>query len=485
MKAESSTDELVGRVRQALLDSRVAYPGAKIVTAVSGGPDSTALVHVLHALSQEVGFGIVVAHLDHKLRKESHEDAAFVRRLAEDLGLECFLQIADIQGLAVAKGISVEEAGRRARYAFLEEVRTTTAAHWIATAHHLDDAFETFFLRLFRGSSHQGLRGIEPVRGHIVRPFIELKREEILRYLEDRTIPYRIDPTNLSSDTDRNFIRNRLLPAVRERFPGFQQPLKRTLELVDQENRLLDSLASQISSQAVTTSVGSAILDVPLVLAAPEPLVGRVIVAALYQVSGAATRWGRVHVRIVLGILRSRNPSARAFLPGGILVRRQYDKLIIDGCGERPLKETPSVIVTKPGQVKFPGSDACIEFRVISGKEALPDDLDNRFAAYFDADRVDFPLVLRGFQPGDTMRPWGLNGTRKLKKIFIDARIPRDERGSWPLLLKNDEILWLVGLRRSQAAPILPGTPRVLEVRLVQGKEKYTVLLSGSDAPNG
>jgi len=473
MTGENYAETLINRVRLALLDCRVATPGSGIVVAVSGGPDSTALVHVLKALTNQMDFRIVAAHLDHKLRTDSHQDVRFVNQLAQELGIEFFSREADVQALAAVSGISVEEAGRRARYTFLEEVRSAAAAQWIATGHHLDDAFETFFLRLFRGSSLQGLRGIEPIRGHIVRPFIGLRREEILRYLDDRGICYRTDPTNLSSDTDRNFVRNQLLPVVRERFPGFANPLKRTLDLVRQENELLEDLGLKVCSEAIVTGDGRAIVNVPILRATSRPLAGRAILAALYQVSGAEARWGRVHVRIVEGILQSTNPSARAFLPGGIVVKRQYDELIIERHQDRASKEYPAVIVTKPGQVAFPGTDTSFEFRIINAGDELPIHLDRTFSAYFDADHVTFPLALRVFRPGDSMRAWGTGGTRKVKKIFIDARVPRDLRHAWPLLVKNDEIIWIPGLRRGQAAPILLETSRILEVRLVGGKEPF------------
>lgn len=473
MTVSGHAETLIDRVRCALLDGRVASPGAGIVAAVSGGPDSTALAHVLKTLADDLGLRMVIAHLDHKLRTDSCEDVRFVNRLAMALGMEFFSREVDVRMLAAAGGVSLEEAGRRARYAFFEEVRRKTGSQWIATGHHLDDAFETLFLRLFRGSSLQGLRGIELVRSNIVRPFIALRRQEIIRFLDERGITYRIDPTNLSSDTDRNFVRNKLLPLVRERFPGFANPLKRTLELAHQENELLDDLTAKLASDAVQTGGGRAIIDAAMLRTIPKPLIGRALLAALYKVSGAHVRWGRVHVRIAEGILRSARPSARASLPGGIVVRREYDKLIIETQKETAPADSPAVVVTETGLVDFPETGTCFEFRLLNARDALPLDLTSDFHAYFDADQADFPMVLRVFRPGDTMRLWGTGGTRKLKKIFIDARVPRDLRQAWPLLTRDDEILWIPGLRRSHAAPVLPETSRILEVRLVHGKERF------------
>lgn len=472
MSTESYAEALLDRIRLTLIDCRVVSRDSGIVVAFSGGPDSVALLHALNSLKLQMGFWIVAAHLDHKLRADSNQDVEFVRQFAAKLGTKLILKEVDVRALAAEQSISIEEAGRRARYGYLEEVRQTTGAHTVATGHHLDDALETFFLRLFRGSSLQGLRGIDFVRGHIIRPLIGLRREEILRYLNEQDISYRIDHTNLVSDTDRNFIRNRLFPLIRERFPDFRKPLERTLELIDQENRLIDDLASQVSSEAIVVGEGMLTISGSVLQTVPAPVAGRAILAALYRLTGPHVRWGRVHVRSVMGILNSRNPSARTFLPGGIVVQRQYDKLIVAPHTERESEAPPQVIVTGAGHIEFLWADVTLEFRLITGRGDLPERLEGRRVAYFDADRISFPLLVRTFRPGDRFRPWGISGTRKLKKVFIDERVPRDLRRNWPLLVKDDEIIWIPGIRRGQAGPILPRSSRILEVRVIGGNEQ-------------
>ncbi len=198
-----------------------------------------ALLHVLHMLSQDWGFRIIAGHLDHGLRPDAVADAEFVQDMTEGLGIRSVVERVNVREEAASHGISVEEAGRRARYSFFERVRSEFGAGAIATAHHRDDALETFFLRVLRGSSHTGLQGIPAKRGHIIRPLIKARRTEILVFLQERHLPFRIDQTNLEVDTDRNFIRNRLFPVVEERFPGFRAPLGRSMELIEQEDAFL------------------------------------------------------------------------------------------------------------------------------------------------------------------------------------------------------------------------------------------------------
>jgi tRNA(Ile)-lysidine synthase len=448
-----------------------------VVVAISGGPDSVTLLHVLNELKSQMNFRIVAAHLDHKLRSDSCRDAEFVGQLAKTLDIDLFLKEIDVRAFASKIGTSVEEAGRRVRYRFFEEVRDAADAEFVATGHQLDDALETFFLRLFRGSSLRGLRGIDPVRGHIIRPLIKMRRKEILRYLHEQSVSYRVDPTNVRPDTDRNFIRNQLFPLIRDHFRDFGTPLSRTLDMADQENGLLEDLASRLSSDAIVAEDGIVTINGAVLRTAPLPLAGRVLLDALYSLSGPHIRWSRVHVESIMEILRSRNPSARTFLPGGLVAQRQYDRLFIARQAAQEQKALPMLMVTGPGLVDFPGAGIRLDFRLINDRDDLPDDLEGKGAAYFDAGQIPFPLALRTFRPGDRFHPWGMRGTRKLKKIFIESRVPLALRRNWPLLVKDDEILWIPGIRRGRAAPILPHSSTILEARVVGGEEQFMQLV--------
>lgn len=455
--------KLVFRVREIIEEYGMIRAGHAVVVGVSGGPDSVALLHVLHMLSSAHDFRVMVAHLDHQLRPESARDAAFVKELAESLGADFHHGVTNVQQLALAEGLSVEEAGRRARYDFFERVRNSVAADVIATAHHLDDSMETFFLRVFRGSTVKGLGGVPPVRGRIVRPLIGVLRSDILQFLKEQAIPYRIDSTNLSTDTDRNYIRNRLIPAILERFPHFRQPLARTMKLIAEEEKVLDRLASDLSSQWIERAGKRIRLDVRELRASPEVLASRAILQALYRISGPGVRWARVHLDTIMSIVHGENPSAQVDLPGGLRVFREYDRLwVVVGRQEPP--EPYSMVVTNPGEVVAPSTGTILRFQIMEpGSDCVPGSADARIA-YFDGDRAEFPLTVRSPVPGDRIKPWGLKGSRKLKNIFIDLKVPRRLRTTIPVLEKDREILWIPGIRRGRAAPVDSGTQRVLKV---------------------
>jgi len=447
------------------------HSGSTVIAAVSGGPDSIAMLHVLNILSRGDRFRIVVAHLNHMLRAESSEDTAFVQAIASKMGLQCRVKEIDVKAAATGQGTSIEDAGRRARYTFFESLRESEEADVIATGHNLDDELETFFLRLFRGSSLQGLRGIAPVRDRVIRPLIRIGKAEILRFLDECKIPYKVDRTNLQSDVDRNFIRNRLFPLIDERFAGFRHPLGRTIELIRSENRLVEHLTSNLFAETILQRDNELVAIVSALLRAPDELVSRVILSALYNLSGPGTRWGKSHVRLVLKVLRNAKPSARADLGSGVSVCREYDRMIFTCRKEDPLPDSTSMIVGRPGQFRVPGSEIILEFSVLSRSREILQPKYSADTAYFDADQVQFPLIVRFPQPGDRFRPWGIAGSRKLKKVLIDLKIPQRSRSRLPLVVKGEDILWIPGIRRGQVAPVTPETSRLLKVRLIKEEQ--------------
>lgn len=472
MARPSLTRSLLSKVREAIINYRMIKRAAGVVVGVSGGPDSVALIHLLDALKSEMGFWIVAAHMDHKLRADSWKDAEFVSEMVRNMGIRVEVGTTDVTAVAAKEGVSVEEAGRRCRYRFFEEVRISAAADVIATAHHMDDELETFFLRIFRGSSLHGIKGIAPVRGRLIRPLIRAERVDIIRFLEGRRIPYRVDPTNLEAETDRNFIRNRLFPEINERFPNFRNPLKRTLELLAEEDSFLDLQAKKLYSDAVSFHQDALTLDVDKLRSAPKVLAARAVLLALYDCSDREERWNRSHIQSLIETLCSDNPSAHRDLPGGFVAEREYKSVRI--FRPKPPKglSVNQMIVTGPGEVELPDTGIALAFRLRDSDGKLAESLGDAVTALFDADKAAFPLNLRTFRPGDRFRPWGLEGSLKLKKLFIDMKVPSNLRRKIPLLVKDEEILWVPGIRRGQAAAVLPETRRILEVKLVKGMEE-------------
>jgi tRNA(Ile)-lysidine synthase len=466
MTSSDPKKQLLDSTRNTLKRYGMIEPGSGVVCGVSGGPDSTAMLNILDQLKSEFDCSLTVAHLDHALRSESSREADFVRKMAEGLDVRVVIKRVDVQALARDQGVSIEEAGRNARYSFFEEVRISEDANRIATAHHKDDELETFFLRILRGSSLTGLGGIHPVRKNIIRPLIKADRERILDFLKQENIPYLTDPTNQRADADRSFVRNRIVPVIKERFPDFAEPRARTIDLVREEESILERITHDLYSRTVT--FGSEDLEMQIVglAQADRVLLSRVILTALYRASGPDYRWTSTHVKAILNLVLGSNPSARLDLPRGLTVQRKYDRIVFlrESAEESQFE---SISVRGPGIVDLPHVGMRIKF-IIRSREPRPSGFpDGIHSALFDADELSFPLELRSPRPGDRFSPWGLHGTRKLKKILIDYKIPVSERKTLPILVSGEEILWIPGIRRGSAAPVRKGTDRVLEVVLV------------------
>ncbi|AFM27123.1 tRNA lysidine(34) synthetase TilS [Desulfomonile tiedjei] len=455
-------------VKSIISAHKMILPGTTVVLGVSGGPDSVALMHVLHALKSDLRCSIHVAHLDHALRSDSRADAEFTFQAAERLDLPCSIRREDVRTLAANLSMSLEEAGRKARYDYFRELLRKFPGGRIATAHHLDDTIETFFLRILRGSSLQGIQGIRPVHGAIIRPFAHTTRSEVLEYLEDAGIQYRIDPTNLTISADRNFIRHDIIPAVQKRFPQYRKPLARTMELIGQEDRFISRQASELFNRAVRSTDSGLTLSIEPLWQADEVLVARVIILALYETAGPYARIGRVHVESMKQMIYSENPSGRISLPNRLEAVRNYAELRIARKESTFQDSRLETEIPGPGTYQFGAAGPKISFEIIPAELVDVNSADGAETAFFDAEQAAFPVVLRSVLPGDRCRPWPGKGSRKIKSILIDAKIPRHMRKLVPLLFKGDECLWIGGLRRGNAAPVTDTTQTVLKVMLTR-----------------
>lgn len=454
-------------VKAAIAEHRMIERGSTVVVGVSGGPDSVALMNVLNSLASELDFKVVVVHMDHALREDSSADADFTAAAAAHLGLQCRIKRVNVKVIAADRSVSVEEAGRVARYEFFAEVAAEFDASKIATAHHLDDEIETFFLRLFRGSSIQGMQGIRPVYDRVIRPFIRTTRVQILDFLHMSGIEYRSDPTNLETNIDRNFIRGRVLPCIRERFPNYGKPLERTMELIRQEDRFIAQIAERVCEDTVTVDKLALSLNLTRLRKANPVIVSRVILSALHKMLGPQVRLGRVHVRSVEKLLYSEKPSGFVVLPGGLKVRRSYDQMLISLEPQEKLEHAYQTQITGPGIYQLPPSPTKIRIQLSSRGILDPKSADGKRRAFFDADSAAFPMTLRNTVPGDRLNLWGMEGSRKVKKIFIDLKVPREQRKLIPLLVKDSEILWIAGVRRGSGAGVTDSTREVVEVEII------------------
>ncbi len=456
------TRDLLSKVRLAVEEGHLLERADRVVAAVSGGPDSICLLSLLLHLRDEWALSIHVAHLNHGVRGvESDEDAEWVSAMAERLGVPGTVRRVDPKESVALHGLSPEEGLRYLRHRFLFEVAETVGASKIATGHTLNDQAETLLLRLARGTGLSGMGGMLPMRGKLIRPLLRVTRREIIDYLETEGLEYREDSSNRRLDYSRNRVRMKVIPAL-EKYCNLRivELLGRFAELARSDNSYLDEAAEREMDQVVIRRGSKEMaLDRGRLVALDVALTRRVLRAAVREVSSSLRGVTSDHILSCLHL----KTGKRLHLPSGLVVSRQYDQLVLSTAkrssrgfdyefeipGRVVVKESGLILVAE----LFDGGVLKERPRASAGNEV-----------YFDADGIEPPLSVRSRRPGDRMRPFGMEGERKVKDILIDDKVPREKRDLMPVVDDRTGILWLVGSRRSNRAPVVKSTRRVLKI---------------------
>ncbi|HEX9446060.1 MAG TPA: tRNA lysidine(34) synthetase TilS [Candidatus Binatia bacterium] len=442
-------------------------PGDGVLAAVSGGPDSIALLHILDRLKGEFDLRLEVAHVDHGIRgRESKEDARFVAATADRLALPFHLKALDLPKLKAERGKgNLEALAREERYRFFTATAARRGLEKIATGHTRDDQAETVLMRLLRGSGRKGLGAMAPVsrRGdeiRLIRPLIETSREDVEKYLAAGKLKFRLDRTNLDPALVRNWVRLDLMPRLKKRLDrGLDLRLARMAEALRDEEEFLDGLARGLLPQIAR---GGSLLRGPL-LEQPRAMQRRLVRLWLKDALGSLRGVDLDHVEAVLGLIFDGPPQGRVAIPGGLEAARLYDVLSLEKNGRARGAPRYSYPLPLGGAVVIPeaGMRLSSERGAPSGTRPAHD-----FEALFDAGALPETLVARNFRPGDRFQPLGMQGRRKLKDLFIEKKVPRGARAALPLLVAGENILWIPGCGRSRIGKIGPQTREVLKVTL-------------------
>jgi tRNA(Ile)-lysidine synthase len=446
---------LAARVLAAVHRDALLREGDRVLVAVSGGSDSVALLMLLRALAETGALGIAgVAHLNHGLRSAAGEDEEFCRTLADAAGVPFRSERVDVRSLAAARGVSIEDAGRQARYAFFERGAHELGAEAIATGHTRDDQAETFLLRLIRGAGPRGLAGIHPRAGRVIRPLLGCGRDELREYLASIGQPFREDESNRDVSIPRNRVRHELVPLLRERFsPAIVDVLAREATIARQDEERLHAEAIDLARLIVLSSeTGASVeveVDVEALRSLPKALAVRVARLALERL--APDRFvGFDHIDRLLDMLES-EASGSLSLPGQHAERRG-GRIHLSRAPFKPFSNSFRVSLSIPGEAVLPdqgwavsaelGSDPSIRRLPVGSDPTRP-----FLGAVVDTAQVTLPLAVRSRQPGDRVRPLGMGGRgKKLQDLLVDRKVARAERDALPLVVDGtDRIVWVVG----------------------------------------
>ncbi|EES92016.1 MULTISPECIES: tRNA lysidine(34) synthetase TilS [Clostridium] len=458
---------MIEKVIHTIKQNNMFEVGDKVVVAVSGGPDSICLLHILYKLREKIGISIVAAHINHCLRgEEADKDEEYVRKFCENLNIQCFVKKEDVHKISKDRGISCEMAGREVRYDFFSEVLNNVRANKIAVAHNANDQAETILMRMLRGTGLEGLIGIRAVRDNIfVRPIIDITRDEIEDYCYVNNLNPRIDKTNLENIYTRNKIRLELIPYIQKNFNSdVIEVLNRFSDTVKIDNDYLNKVSLEKYNKYCKGEKDKVIIKEE-VFKEHEAILTRVIRMALKELKGNLNNFDKGHIYDIIDI-QKKSTGKFIMLPKNIRVLNNYGDINL-------YKNNNKINIDKGKQ----------EYNLVINKENILDNglkitldiinnvEDTKFdksslIKYFDYDKINRDIKLRYRNNGDKFVPLGMKGTKKLKDLFINLKIPKEKRDIIPLIVFDDEISWIVGYRISDKFKINKNTKRILKIKI-------------------
>ena len=444
---------LADRVAASVEGQALIPRGGRVVAAVSGGGDSVALLHLLAELAERSLLTLAgVAHVNHRLRRPaSDEDERFCRNLARRFGVPCLVESVAVADVARSRRVSVERAGHQVRHAFYARAAAELSAGRVALGHTIDDQAETVLLRLIRGAGAAGLSGMRPRAGILVRPLLAVGRAALRRYLADGGIPFREDASNADLRVPRNRVRHELLPHLRTYSPRIVEALARQADIARADEAWLSRRANEAAADLVSQERGPVELDAAGLAALPPALARRVARSALARAASGRREIGFDAIERVRRMAAEGRP-ARADVPGCRVERAAGRLRLVPRRGRDGSAPPPGFAyrLEIPGEVSVPEANVRIQAEVVGpGAEAIARGAAARASGETAVVALPAaaPLVVRSWRFGDRYRPLGLGGrSRKLQDLFVDRKVPRDERTRVPLVLDAaGRVVWVVG----------------------------------------
>ncbi|MDN4076260.1 tRNA lysidine(34) synthetase TilS [Fictibacillus terranigra] len=443
---------MLQEVEQFIKRHHLIQSGQTIVVGVSGGPDSMALLHYLWNRRKGDELNIIAAHVDHMLRgSESAEDLLYVQSYCRENDIQFEGKRLDVAAYKKENRLtSTQSAARECRYAFYAEVMAKHKADSLALAHHGDDQTETILMRMTRGGSGTALGGMQAKRSFegrcIIRPFLGITKDEIEHYCKVHTILPRRDPSNEGDDYVRNRFRHHVLPFLKKENPNVHLRFQQISETFYEDETYLMEQAKRSLETVVTVKKASLVeVSAAKFLSMPIPLQKRAITLILnYLYKQTPSSLSSLHKESFLTLLGSEHPSGKLDFPRGLQVIRSYDRCRLT-FGTAETIGGYQIELKIPGTLNLPAGVITAEY-----KEEYPDEKKGKDVFVCDVKSVSLPIIARTRKPGDRIAIQGVNGTRKVKDIFIDQKLERDKREIWPVLEDGKgNIIWIPGIKHA------------------------------------
>jgi len=471
-----------------------------VVVGVSGGADSVCLLHVLAKWRKGLGIKLHIAHLNHQLRgTESEADAEYVSNLAGSLGIPSTIDRQGVAAYRTERNCSIEEAARELRYAFFARVAREVGAHRIAIGHTRDDQVETILMHILRGTGITGLCGLAPCspmaydsqgmflrakRSNllVIRPLLDITREETASYCQEHQLAPRIDSSNLSPSFFRNRLRLHLLPVLRQYNPSIDQALLRLADIAKEDNAFIERQASGLWGDVARQENNAIYLDKKQIAGLPLALQRHLLRIAVTRLAGDVRDIEASHIEAARSLL-NKPASKRIPLPHGLICQGGYDELVIASTTKQsqlppcPFPPLPGEFPLKvPGKTVFPGWKviaSVVRERVAppSSRGALSTSKrtgQSNLVAHFDFHKTGTKLFVRQRRPGDRFQPLGMSMPKKLYEFMVDAKIPRSWRGCIPIVCSPQKIIWVVGWRIDDRVKTTKVSKEILRLEFIR-----------------
>lgn len=472
LKAKIGGNHMKIKVMESIKKYGLIESGDKVVIGVSGGPDSMALLYVLMEICEEIPFSIYIAHVNHGVRGiEADEDERFVKAEALKHNIPYYSRRIDMEGYAIKHKISSEDAGRILRYGFFREIISSLGDGKIAVAHNKNDQAETLMMRFMRGTGIDGLKGMEYINDDIIRPILNISRSEIEEYICVNKIRTRLDRTNLQPIYSRNKIRLELIPYIEEKFnPNIIDTLWRTSTTSYRDSSFLQEFSYAKYKQMLKfEDKDSIILYRGMFLNEHEAIQYRVVRHCIQNLADGLKGITETHIRDVVDLFNRGDTGKSIDLINHIKAKTSYNDLILEvGKGEEKVRFNYNVPI---GEYTYLKELNCAVETKILPLEKIQFDFKERFIKYFDCDKIVGALYIRNRLPGDMFNPFGMKGTKKLKDYFIDEKVSIPNRDTIPILVDEENIMWIIGMRTSEYYKITSETKNVLVVKYTKNNE--------------
>lgn len=460
---------MIKKVKKYIVNNNLIQDNDRVLVALSGGPDSVCLLHILYCLKKEIPMEIGAVHINHMLRgKEAEEDTSYVENLCKSLGIECYVKKVDIKSMAAERNISLEMAGRDARYRTFETIRREYGYNKIAVAHNANDQAETIIMRMMRGTGLDGLTGIKAKReGNIIRPILCLNRQEIEAYCTDYELIPRIDKSNYERIYSRNKVRLDILPYMKQNFnEDIVETLNRMATLLQKDNEYIEEQVKLNYSKYCNKKNGRITIDKELFVNEKEAIVSRILKNAFKNISNSHQNFEMKHIYEIIELF-NKGTGKRIDLTNNIIAENLYGDIVLRKNKQESINKEEVLINKNELDKNIEYSNCMVKFGIIKMKneEVFSN---NTLIKYFDYDKIKETVVIRNRKDGDRIKPLGVKGTKKLKDLFIDLKIPREERDTIPLVCFDNEIAWIVGYKVSDSFKITKDTKNILKIEFVR-----------------